>query len=72
MSNIEKANCQFVVCTPPDGKISIQMNFFRQDISALAGRSVSLELLSGVSLKDAKRLADSMNEWILGVCVAEP
>jgi len=69
-NHLERANCRFVVSTTPDGKPGLRVEIYHDTMPTLAKRSMGFELLRGTSVEDARRLADSMNERILGVVIA--
>ncbi len=71
MPKHERDNCRFVAAATPDGKPAIRMELFHDAIQPLVGTTINFELLSGVSLEQAKKLADSMNEWIIGIVVRQ-
>ena len=65
--NIERGNCRFRVASTPDGKPGIRLELYYDTVASLRGRLVGFELLRGTTLEEAKRLADVMNERIVGI-----
>jgi hypothetical protein len=51
------------------GPITIEVRLNHDTISALRGVQVSFELLNGISLAQAKKLQDALNEYVIGVLV---
>jgi hypothetical protein len=64
----ERSGSRFVVRTD-EGKTVIQLELFHDTLSLLAPVTIGFEMLSGVSLDQAKILVDAMNERIVGVIV---
>jgi hypothetical protein len=64
----ERSGSRFVVRTD-EGKPVIQLDLFHDTVSGMRAISVGFELLSGVTLDQAKILVDAMNERIVGVIV---
>jgi hypothetical protein len=64
----ERSGSRFVVRTD-EGKPVIQLELFHDTVSDMRAISVGFELLSGVTLDQAKILVDAMNEKIVGVIV---
>jgi hypothetical protein len=67
---VERGNCRFRVATTADGNTAIWVDIFHDTAPSLKGRVVGFELLRGASADQAKKLADAMSEWIVGVVVA--
>jgi hypothetical protein len=72
MTNVDRGNCRFVVTSTNDGKPAVRMELFHDSVPALSGTTLNFELLSGATAQDAKKLAESMNEWILGISLITP
>lgn len=68
--HLERGNCRFIVSTTPDGKPGLRVELYHDTMPTLAKRSMGFELLRGTSVEDARKLADFMNERILGVVIA--
>lgn len=69
-NHLERGNCRFIVSTTPDGKPGLRVELFHDSVPTLARRTVGFELLRGTSVEDARKLAELMNERILGVVIA--
>jgi hypothetical protein len=65
----ERSGSRFVVRTIDEGKPVIQLELFHDTLSLLASVTVGFELLSGLTLDQAKILVEAMNERIVGVIV---
>ena len=67
-TKIEKAGVCFGVGRPK-GPITIEVRLNHDTIPALRGVQVSFELLNGITLAQAKKLLDVLNENMVGVVV---
>jgi hypothetical protein len=65
---IERASCRFIAETSGSGAPTLRLEVFHP-VSSLAGMTVEFELLSGTTLTQAKKLAESINERIIGIGV---
>jgi hypothetical protein len=65
---IEKAGISFGI-SRPGGPIVIELRLHHDTISALRGVQVGFELLNGISLEQAKKLLEVLNENVIGVLV---
>ncbi len=63
---IEKAGVGFSIGRP-GGPIVIDFRLHHDTISALKGVQVGFELLNGISVEQAKRIVDVLNENVLGI-----
>jgi hypothetical protein len=70
-STVQKSNCRFLVGTNEDGKPRIKLDLFHQTVSCLAGMSIEFEVMGGTSLQQAKALAESINDKIIGIVVTQ-
>ena len=67
MSNkAERGGCRFSVRTA-EGKPIIEMELFHDTVSRLADAKLTFEVLSGTTLEEARKLAEAMNDRIIGV-----
>ncbi len=67
-SKIEKAGVCFAISNQ-GGPITVQVRLNHDTISALRGVQVGFELLNGITMAQAKKLADVLNENVIGVLV---
>ena len=67
---MERGKCRFVVSTTPDGKPGLRVDLYHNTLPSLSKRIMGFELIRGTSIDEAKTLADTMNERILGVVIA--
>lgn len=65
----ERSRCRFAVGKTDEGKPVIQLQLFHDTVSHLRSLTVGFEVLGGVTPEQARTLADSMNERIVGVIV---
>jgi hypothetical protein len=65
----DRSNCQFVVQQAPDGKVMVLVQLLRQTIPSLRNSVVGFDLLGGTRMEQAKKVADLLNEYVLGVFV---
>jgi hypothetical protein len=68
-ANTELSNCQFVVQQTPDGKVVIVVQLLHQTIPSSRNAVMGFDLLGGARVERAKKLADQLNEYVLGVFV---
>ncbi len=68
-TNTGRSNCQFVVQQTPDGKVVVVVQLLHQTIPALKDSVVGFDLLGGTRVGQAKKIADLLNEYVLGVFV---
>jgi hypothetical protein len=67
-ARVEKAGICFGVGAP-GGPVTIEVRPNHDTISALRGIQVSFELLNGITVAQAKKLVDVLNENLVGVVV---
>ena len=65
---IDKAGVGFSIGRP-GGPIVIDFRLHHDTISALKGVQVGFELLNGISVEQATRIVDVLNENVLGILV---
>jgi len=69
MSNkLERGGCRFSARTA-EGKPIIEMQLFHDTVPRLAGATLAFEVLSGTTLEETRKLAEAMNDRIIGVVV---
>jgi hypothetical protein len=68
-NKIEKSSASFGVARQ-DGGIIIAVRPNHDTISALRGVQVGFELLNGITLEQAKKIVDVLNENVIGLLVA--
>ena len=71
-TNIESSGCRFAVKPKADGKPVLQLELFHSTVPHLEGMVIQFDLLSGATIADARRLAESMNERIIGISLGKP
>lgn len=67
-TKIEKAGVSFGIVRQA-GPIILEVHTHHDTISALRGIQVGFELLNGISVEQAKRILDVLNENVIGVVV---
>jgi hypothetical protein len=65
---MQKAGVSFGI-SQPGGPIVIELRLHHDTVSALKGVQVGFELLNGISLEQAKKILDVLNENVIGVLV---
>jgi hypothetical protein len=70
-TKIEKSGVGFGIGRQ-DGRIVIEVRPHHDTISTLKGVQVDFELLNGISLEQAKKILDVLNENVIGVLVTAP
>jgi hypothetical protein len=66
-NKIEKAGVSFGVGQRGGAAVTVEVRLNHDTIAALRGVQVSFELLNGITLAQAKKLADLLNENVIGV-----
>jgi hypothetical protein len=69
-AKIERGGCRFVATKTDKGNPVIKLELFHDTVSHLRALSVGFEVLSGVTLQQARTLVDAMNERIIEVIIA--
>jgi hypothetical protein len=64
----ERGGCRFSVRTA-EGKPIIEMQLFHDTVPRLAEARLTFEMLSGATLEETRKLAEAMNDRIIGVVV---
>jgi hypothetical protein len=65
----DRSNCQFVLQQTPDRRVVIMVQLLHETIPALRSVVVGFDLLGGIQVEQAKKLVDSLNEYVLNVFV---
>ena len=65
----ERGTCRFVAETGEGGKPVIRVELFHGTVSVLKNAMLSFNLLGGMSLEQARKIAESLNENVLDVSV---
>ena len=69
-TRIERGTCRFVANKDEGGRPTITLQFFHGTVSVLNHAALSFNLLGGLTLEQAKKLADSLNENVLDASLA--
>jgi hypothetical protein len=69
-TRIERGSCRFVAKTDDGGRPIVILQFFHGTVSVLNHAVLSFNLLGGLSLERAKKMADTLNENILDASVS--
>jgi hypothetical protein len=65
----QRSSCRFEAKAPRTGPPTLRLEVFHP-VPALDGMTVEFELLSGTTLEQARKLAESINERAIGVIVS--
>jgi len=65
----ERSNCRFTVEQSADGRPVLLISLYQDTISSLKNSVIGFDLLGGLPLATARKLADTMNENILDLFV---
>jgi hypothetical protein len=65
----DRSNCQFLLQQTPDRRAVIIVQLLHESIPALKSVVVGFDLLGGIQVEQAKKLADLLNEYVLNVFV---
>lgn len=68
----QKSNCRFQASGAKDGKPTIKLELFHPTVSSLAGVTIEFELVGGTSSREAKALADAVNDRIIAIVLTQP
>jgi hypothetical protein len=66
----ERSNCRFSIQQSTDGRPVLVINLYQNTISSLRNSVIGFDLLGGLPVAAAQRLADTMNEHILDLFVS--
>jgi hypothetical protein len=69
-TRVERGTCRFVAQLAEGGRPVIALQFFHRTGSILDHAMLSFNLLGGLTLEQAKKLADGLNEQVLDASVA--
>src|SRR5439155_26938441 len=67
----ERGGCRFVVAQTDEGKPVIQLELFHDTVPTLTSSIIGFEVLSGVTVEQARSLVNVMNEKIVGVVITQ-
>jgi hypothetical protein len=70
-ANTERGSCRFKATQDADGKSIIRMEMFHQTVPSLAGMTLEFELLTGTTPDQARKLAESVNDRVIGVLITK-
>jgi hypothetical protein len=68
-TRVERGTCRFVASKADGGRATITLQFFYRTVSILDHAVLSFNLLGGVTLEQATKLAEGMNESVLDASV---
>jgi hypothetical protein len=69
-TRVERGTCRFVAQIAEGGRPVIALQFFHRTGSILDHAMLSFNLLGGLTLEQAKKLAEGLNEQVLDASVA--
>jgi|HubBroStandDraft_2_1064218.scaffolds.fasta_scaffold383506_2 hypothetical protein len=61
----ERSNCHFEVQQASDGKPVLVLQLYQDSVPALKGTTLGFDLLGGISVEQAKKVAETLNEHVL-------
>jgi hypothetical protein len=65
----DRSNCRFVVQGSRDGKITLVVELYQDTIPAFSNVVLGFDLLGGMRVEQAKKLAETLNEHVLNLFV---
>ena len=65
----QRSNCRFVVQQASDGKPVLAVQLYQDTIPLLKGTSLGFDLLGGMTVGKAQKLAETLNEHVLDLFV---
>jgi hypothetical protein len=66
---IERGTCRFVAGKRAGGRATITLQFSQQAVSLLKHATLSFNLLSGLTLEQAQKIAETLTETVLDASV---
>jgi hypothetical protein len=67
---IERGTCRFVARKDGSGRATINLQFFHRTSSILNYAALSFNLLGSLTLEQAKKLTDALNENVLDTSIS--
>jgi hypothetical protein len=68
-SKTERGTCRFIAELGEGGKPVLRVQLFHDSVSLLKNAELGFNLLSGVSLQQAKKIADDLNDKVLDLSI---
>jgi hypothetical protein len=68
-NRIERSNCRFAVQQASDGRSFLVVQLYQDTIPSLRKVILGFDLLEGMRAKEAKKLAETLNEHVLDMFV---
>ena len=65
----ERSNCGFAAQQSADGRSQVVVKLFHETISQLNNAVVGFDLLGGITVEQAKKIAELLNENVLDLFV---
>jgi hypothetical protein len=65
MMSAERSNCHFAVPRTSDGKPVLVVQLYQDSIPSLKGTTLGFDLLGGIGVEQAKKVAEMLNEHVL-------
>jgi hypothetical protein len=69
-ARIERGTCRFVARKDASGRPTINLQFFHRTASILNHAALSFNLLGSLTLDQAKKLTDALNENVLDTSIS--
>jgi hypothetical protein len=61
----DRSNCHFAVQKASDGKPVLVVQLYQDSIPTLKGTTLGFDLLGGIGVEQAKKVAEMLNEHVL-------
>jgi hypothetical protein len=71
-TKIQKSNCRFQANKAKDGTPAIKLELFHPTVSCLTGVTIEFELMGGTTSREAKALAEAVNDRIIAIVLTQP
>jgi hypothetical protein len=65
----QRSHCRFTIQQASDGQPFLGVQLYQDTIPMLRGALLGFELLRGTRIEEAKKLAEMLNEHVLGMFV---
>ena len=65
----DRSNCRFTVQQGSEGKVLLAVQLYQDTIPLLKGVSLGFDLLGGMRVEEARKVAEVLNEHVLDIFI---
>jgi hypothetical protein len=65
----DRSNCRFTVQQGSEGKVLLAVQLYQDTIPLLNGVSLGFDLLGGMRVEEARKVAEMLNEHVLDIFI---